>query len=79
MVTTYTTAPACYDYGWTKEIAVGEYTIIKQPDKIIRRVETPAEYVDGQRMRYGSGLHLAASQEDVERMSPWYLVPKEQP
>lgn len=56
MVATYTTAEEAYDgFGTTTIDVVGR----SKNGKTIRKVHTPEPHVRWQRMRYGSGLHMA--------------------
>lgn len=68
---TITTAPRDYDYGqtWTVE-TVG----LDKRGREIRVVATPTGYpTEYQRGRYGSGLHMAVSPSEWEKVKPYTL------
>lgn len=71
-VKTYTDAPEVYD-------GFGTMTISKNQGKtrqgLVRCVETPSEHLDWQRMRYGSGNYLHASQDEWDEYFKDYANP----
>lgn len=67
LVTIYTTAPERFDYGYVEGREVSEYEVQHINDWIpLFRVRIPAESVDYQCGRYGSGLHPSYTQERLE-------------
>lgn len=59
--TYYTTAPACYDYGWTAEIEASAGCHKYDARKVYRRVEVQEGHGWAQRLRYQSGNHAAVT------------------
>jgi len=70
-VVTYTTAPADYDGFGTR---TDRAAVARSSGKLIRRVRTPAPHVNWQRMRYGSGLHMAADEAEFAKMREYGLL-----
>lgn len=71
MATTFTSAPEDYDGFGTTTIRVAG---INRRGQSVREVETPDSAVEWQRMRYGSGLHLAASVEEFAKLVRYGFV-----
>ena len=71
-VVTYTTAPADYDWFGTRTLvgAAG----ITQRDKAVRKVAGPARYLESQRDRYRSGLHMAVDEAEWRKLVSCELV-----
>lgn len=59
--TIYTTAPACYDYGWTTEIEANAGRHKYDTSKVYRRIEVQEGVVWNQVMRYQSGNYAAVT------------------
>ena len=69
---TYTTAPVDYDGFGTKTLV--ERAGLTERGKAVRLVETPEEYTKWQRMRYGSGLHLAVDEGEWNKLLAYGLA-----
>lgn len=70
-VVTYTTAEEAYDgFGTQTEAIVGK----TDRGKTIRKVTTPARHVNWQRMRYGSGLHMAIDETEFQKLVDYGMV-----
>lgn len=69
-VVTYTTAEEAYDGFGTQTAEVVGTT----RGKTIRKVTTPAQHVNWQRMRYGSGLHMAIDEAEFRKLVDYDLV-----
>lgn len=69
---TYTTAPADYDWGWTRELdgCAG----VDQRGRYIRKVVTTEGRGPAQRLRYASGLHMAADEAEWRKLVDYGLV-----
>ncbi len=64
--TTYTDAPDRYDGFGTRTVRIiGTMTCGSHAGQPVREVQTPAEHVQWQRLRYMSGLNLACTAEDL--------------
>ena len=70
---TYTDAPEAYDGFGTVTLAVAGRTE-KRP---VRKVDTPEQHVEWQRMRYGSGMNLYATEERWAEIKDAVLVDPE--
>jgi 2-polyprenyl-6-methoxyphenol hydroxylase-like FAD-dependent oxidoreductase len=66
--TVYTTAPACYDYGWTTEIEANAGCHKYDARMVYRRVEIQEGMAKGQCMRYQSGGYVAL---DCRQFAQW--------
>jgi hypothetical protein len=62
----YTTAPTDYDYSGTVTIDDAMYKDTKGTP--LRKVQIDNRIYEGQVARYGSGLHLALTQEEVNEL-----------
>ena len=72
---TYTTAPKDYDWFGTEtvEAVAGR----DKRGRIIRKVRGPESYVEAQRARYGSGLHMAVDEPEWKKLVAYKLVTTE--
>jgi hypothetical protein len=68
---TYTTAPEDYDWFGTHTVAIVGTT---DRGKTVRKVLSDPNYLDGQRARYGSGLHLAVDETEWQKLVNYGLV-----
>ena len=64
----YTNAPKDYDYWYVEELDpdVGRLTSGIDTDKPVRKLDIPIERVEGQCMRYQSGLYPGLREEQWE-------------
>ena len=62
----YTTAPVDYDYGYVRPIA--DNVAVTDRGKVVRLVAMPAESVDYQCGRYGSGLNWCGGRREYDKM-----------
>lgn len=67
---TYTTAPEDYDWFGTRTVGVAGTDRRGRP---VRKVEGPAGYAEGQRARYGSGLHMAVDEAEWRKLLEYGL------
>ena len=70
-VFTYTTAPADYDWFGSSTVRVAGYDKRGRP---IRLVTSDPRHAQAQRERYLSGLHMAADDEEWEKLVNYKLV-----
>jgi hypothetical protein len=73
-VVTYTTAPSDYDWFGTKALIENVGMTTGAHPKTIRKVHGPADLVEAQRGRYGSGLHMAADEIEWKKLVDYKLV-----
>ena len=69
---TYTTAPK--DYDWFGTETVQAVSGRDKRGRVIRKVRGPASYVESQRGRYGSGLHMAVDEPEWQKLVAYKLV-----
>lgn len=67
---TYTTAPEAYDWFGTRTVEVAG----SSGGKAVRKVASDPAYVDCQRGRYRSGLHLAVAEAEWRKLVEYKLV-----
>lgn len=68
---TYTTAPKDYDSWGTHTVAVAGTT---DNGKTVRKVASPPNYVEWQRDRYSSGLHMAVDETEWQKLVSYGLA-----
>lgn len=73
---TYTTAPRDYDWGCTRELVAVMGT--DKRGRAVRKVVTRGGLGAEQRMRYASGLHMAADESEWRKLVGYGLVTADQ-
>lgn len=67
-----TSAPECYDGFGTVTLAAGVGS--DHAGRVLRRVGVRPEHYEWQALRYGSGLHVVASEDEARRFPQIYHV-----